>query len=163
MADVRAALSALPVEHLSTLLASGNVVCTFAGTAAELRPAVEATLRSSFGYDAWVVVVSAERLAQLLDRCPFPSDSADTHTYVTVAADPAALDELITAVAEADPSAQEERLGPEASAWTAPVGGTLDSPRSKIAGRARYRVALTDRNLRTMIKVRAALEHMPAD
>jgi uncharacterized protein (DUF1697 family) len=160
MAEVRRALSALPVENLATLLASGNVVCSFAGTAAELRAAVEATLRSSFGYDAWVVVLTAERLAELLQACPFPPDSADTHTYVTVASDPAALDELVDAVAEADPSAEQVRLGPEASAWTVPVGRTLESPRSKIASRARYRNALTDRNLRTMLKVTAALEKM---
>lgn len=158
MADVRSVVAALPVGEVKTLLASGNVVCTYDGPAATLKDLVEAALREAFGYDAWVVVLTAERLGELLDACPYPADSPTEHTYVTVASQPSVLDEVAAATAEADPAAQQTRLGPEASAWTAPVGGTLDSPRSKIAGKARYRAALTDRNLRTMIKVRAALE-----
>ena len=158
MADVRTVVAALPVGEVRTLLASGNVVCTFDGPPEALKGAVEGALREAFGYDAWVVVLTSERLGELLDACPYPADSATEHTYVTVASAPAVLDELVAAVAVVDPTAQQTRLGPEASAWTAPVGGTLDAPRSKVAGKARYRSALTDRNLRTMLKVRAALE-----
>ena len=161
MADVRSALGALPVTHLKTLLASGNVVCAYDGSPETLKASVEQVLRTTFGYDAWVVVLTAERLVELLDACPYPADSATTHTYVTVASQPALLDELTAAVAEADPTAAAVRLGPEASAWTAPVGGTLDTVRSTLAARVRYKAALTDRNLRTMLKVRAALEEMP--
>ena len=160
MADVRSVIAALPVGDVQTLLASGTVVCTFDGPAEALKGAVEAALREAFGYDAWVVVLSAERLGELLDACPYPPDSATEHTYVTVTSQPTVLDELVAAVAEIDPSSQETRLGPEASAWTAPVDGTLDAARSKVAAKARYRPALTDRNLRTMLKVRAALERL---
>lgn len=157
MADVRRELGALPLGQVSTLLASGNVVCTFDGTPAELKAGVERVLRDAFGYDARVVVLTAERLGELLDACPYPADSTQTHTYVTVTSDPAVLDELAEAVAAVDPDAQETRLGPEAVAWLAPVGGTLSSARSTLASKARYRSAITDRNLRTMNKVRAAL------
>ena len=161
MADVRAVVAQLPVRDVATLLASGNVICTFDGPPGDLKTAVEQALREAFGYEAWVVVLTAGRLSELLDACPYPPDSAERHTYVTVASDPSVLDELSEAVAAADPDAEHTRLGPEASAWTAPVGRTLDTPRSKIAAKARYRSALTDRNLRTMLKVRSALEALP--
>src|SRR5690606_3210668 len=103
-------------------------------------------------------VLTATRLGELLDGCPYPPDDPERHSYVTVTSDPHVLDELNEAVAAEDPSESMTRLGPEAAAWTAPVGGTLTTPRSKIAGRARYRQAVTDRNLRTMLKVRAAAE-----
>ena len=95
--------------------------------------------------------------------CPYPADSTRTHTYVTVTSDPAVLDELAAAVAAVDPDAQETRLGPEAVAWLAPAGGTLRSARSTLASKARYRSAITDRNLRTMNKVRAALAAQAGD
>jgi hypothetical protein len=47
-------------------------------------------------------------------------------------------------------------LGPEAMAWLAPAGGTLDSPFSKLSAKPKYKAATTTRNLRTMIKVRDA-------
>jgi hypothetical protein len=47
-------------------------------------------------------------------------------------------------------------LGPEALAWLAPAGGTLDSPFSKLSSKAKYKASTTTRNLRTMIKVRDA-------
>ena len=161
MADVRSVVAALPVEHVATLLASGNLICTFDGPPQALKEAVEGALREAFGYEAWVVVLTAERLGELLDACPYPPDSAERHTYVTVTSDASVLDELTEAVAEADPAAEHTRLGPEASAWTAPVGRTLETPRSRLAAKARYRSALTDRNLRTMLKVRSALEALP--
>lgn len=160
-AALRDMLADLPVGHVKTLLASGNVVCTYDGDAGQLKSIVEQALRKTFGYDAWVVVLTAERLAELLDACPFPPDAPGRHTYVTVTSDPTVLDELTGAVVEADPDEEAIRLGPEALAWTAPVGGTLATPRSKLAGKARFKSAITDRNLRTMNKVRAALDAIP--
>lgn len=161
-ADLRALLAELPLADVSTLLASGNVVCRYDGDAAALKELVEGALRERFRYDAWVVVLSAERLAELLDACPYPADSPTMHTYVTVTSDPAKLDELYAAVAGLAPSAPSVRLGPEATAWQAPVGKTLDGPQSKVGSAARFKPWITDRNLRTMLKIRAALEKLPA-
>lgn len=52
--------------------------------------------------------------------------------------------------------AQVTALGPEALAWLAPAGGTLDSPFSKLSAKPKYKAFTTSRNLRTMIKVRDA-------
>ncbi len=160
MAELRAVLEGPEITHVETLLASGNVVCRSALDAVALRAAVEATLSEAFGYQARVVVLDAERLSALLAACPFPSDSAELHTYVTVTSDPAVLDALDEEAGLVDPGCPSLRLGPEATAWTVTKGETLSSGRGKLATRARFASAVTDRNLRTMLKVAAALDRL---
>lgn len=162
-ADLRATLAELPLEDVRTLLASGNVVCRSRDAAAAVEERVEAALRERFGYDAWVVVLPAERLAELIDACPWPADLPDTQVYVTVTSSPERLDALDAEIAEAVPDAPRVRLGREAAAWQAPKGGTLQDPQAVVTSRPRWRRWVTDRNLRTMHKVRDALEALPAD
>ncbi len=152
MADLRAALQPLPLKNVRTILASGNVLADSDGSAAEFKSSIEAVLRDRFGYDAWVIVLTTRRVAELAAACPHPADDPATHAYVTLASDSTALDELHAAVGN-DPNARLVRLGPEAIAWTAPVGGTLESAMSKLTGSAKYRRTTTTRNLRTMLRM----------
>lgn len=177
MADLRAAVETLPVTRVATQLASGNLTCSSELTAPALKEAVETLLRSTFGYDAWVVIFDATRLRALVDACPFPADDPTTHTYITLFSDPAALTDLVEAIEQAVLIDQAATGGPEtpgssaagglgdfrvlgsdAAAWLAPRGGTLDSPLSKISGKPRFRNSSTTRNLRTLHKVLAVLE-----
>lgn len=155
MADLKRALEACPFKDVKTLLASGNVVLASELDPAAVKDVFEACLRDSFGYDAWVVVLTADRVAELVNACPYPADDKSTHTYLTLASDSAALDELFDAAAELG-GVEQTRLGPEATAWLAPAGGTLESPFSKLSAKPRYKASTTSRNLRTMIKVRDA-------
>jgi uncharacterized protein (DUF1697 family) len=155
MADLKTALEATGFDGVKTLLASGNVVLATERDPAAVKKDVEGCLRKSFGYDAWVVVLTAQRVSELVDACPYPDDDKSTHTYVTLASDTAKLDELDAAGAELE-GTEQKRLGPEALAWLAPAGGTLDSPFSKISSKAKYKATTTTRNLRTLIKVRDA-------
>ena len=99
-------------------------------------------------------------MSELVAACPYPEDDKATHTYITLSSDPAMLDELEAAGAALEGN-QQKRLGPEALAWLAPAGGTLDSPFSKISAKARFKAATTTRNLRTLIKVRDAAAGLP--
>jgi uncharacterized protein (DUF1697 family) len=155
MAVLKEALKSRPFSAVKTLLASGNVVLASGLDPAGVKAEFEACLRETFGYDAWVVVLTASRVAELVEACPYPPDDAGTHTYLTLASDPAVLTELYEAGSALD-GAELTLLGPEAMAWLAPVGGTLDSPFSKLSSKPRYKAATTTRNLRTMIKVRDA-------
>ena len=155
MADLKSALNSRPFSDVMTLLASGNVVLASELDPAGVKQEFEACLRESFGYDAWVVVLTAARVAALVEACPYPPDDASTHTYLTLASEEAVLSELFESGSGLD-GAQITRLGPEALAWLAPAGGTLDSPFSKLSSKAKYKAATTTRNLRTMIKVRDA-------
>jgi uncharacterized protein (DUF1697 family) len=155
MAELKEALKTRPFSGVKTLLASGNVVLASDGDSASVKAGFEDCLRGAFGYDAWVVVLTADRVAQLVAACPYPADDASTHTYLTLASDPQALAELFDAGTALD-GVQLTRLGPEALAWLAPAGGTLESPFSKLSSKPRYKASTTTRNLRTMIKVRDA-------
>jgi uncharacterized protein (DUF1697 family) len=156
MADLKTALQDYPFTKVKTLLASGNVVLQTELSAKDVKDQFEKCLRDAFAYDAWVVVLSADRVAELVEACPYPADDKSTHSYVTLASDTAMLDELFDAGQALD-GVEQVRLGPEASAWLAPAGGTLDSPFSKLSSKARYKANTTTRNLRTLIKVRDAV------
>ena len=155
MADLKNALKARPFSNVLTLLASGNVVLASELDPPGVKREFEACLRETFGYDAWVVVLTADRVAALVEACPYPADDASTHTYMTLASDEVALSELFESGSALD-GTEITRLGPEALAWLAPTGGTLDSPFSKVSSKAKYKAATTTRNLRTMVKVRDA-------
>ncbi|MHA7142716.1 DUF1697 domain-containing protein [Arthrobacter sp. CAL618] len=154
MADLRAAVETLNVSRVTTLLASGNVTCTTDLAADELKESVERLLRVTFGYDAWVVIIEAGRLRELVEACPFPADDPANHIYLTLCSDPTALADLVEASAGLEPGLTV--LGPEAAAWWAPRGGTLESPLSKLTAKPRFKNSTTTRNLRTLQKVLAA-------
>ncbi|WP_255768357.1 DUF1697 domain-containing protein [Pseudarthrobacter sulfonivorans] len=155
MAELKDALAAAGFEDVKTLLASGNVVLASGEKPAAVKQRFEKCLRDAFGYDAWVVVLTSQRVAELVAACPYPEDDKATHTYITLSSDTARLDELDAAGAALD-GTKQRRLGPEALAWLAPAGGTLDSPFSKISAKAKFKASTTTRNLRTLIKVRDA-------
>ncbi|MDI3211846.1 DUF1697 domain-containing protein [Arthrobacter sp. AL12] len=155
MADLKAALKSRPFSDAKTLLASGNVVLASELSPAGVKEEFEACLRDAFGYDAWVVVLAADRVGELVAACPFPADDPSTHTYLTLGSDPGVLAGLYDA-GRALEGAQVAVLGPEALAWLAPAGGTLDSPFSKLSSKPKYKASTTTRNLRTMVKVRDA-------
>ena len=155
MADLTTALKSRPFSDVKTLLASGNVVLTSELSPAGVKREFEACLRETFGYDAWVVVLAADRVGELVAACPFPAEDASTHTYLTLGSDAKVLAGLYDAGRTLE-GAQVAVLGPEALAWLAPAGGTLDSPFSKLSSKPKYKASTTTRNLRTMIKVRDA-------
>lgn len=161
MADLRDALKNRGFPDAKTLLASGNVVLSSTLDAAAVKQECEQCLRAAFGYEAWVVVLDAARVAQLVEACPYPEDDKSTHTYITLSSDTSVLDELEAAGSSLEKHDQQ-RLGPEALAWLAPVGGTLDSPFSKISAKAKFKAATTTRNLRTLHKIRDAAAALAA-
>lgn len=161
MADLRDALKNCGFTDAKTLLASGNVVLSSSLDAAAVKRGCEKCLRAAFGYEAWVVVLEAARVGRLVEACPYPEDDKSTHAYITLSSDTAVLDELEVAGSALE-GQDQQRLAPEALAWLAPVGGTLDSPFSKVSAKPKFKAATTTRNLRTLIKVRDAAAALDA-
>src|SRR5512141_1085186 len=125
MAELKEALKSRQFSAVKTLLASGNVVLSSELAPAGVKKEFEACLREAFGYDAWVVVLAADRVGELVAACPYPADDKATHTYLTLGSDPDVLAGLYEAGSAMD-GAELAMLGPEALAWLAPAGGTLD-------------------------------------
>ncbi|GAB3284404.1 DUF1697 domain-containing protein [Sinomonas notoginsengisoli] len=159
MADLRTALAALPVTGVKTLLASGNAVLSTDADREELKDLVEDALRTAFGYDAWVVLLSKDEVGSLVSSCPYPPDDPAVHTYITLTSDPTALDSLLDsarALAGDPRDGDYTRLSPRALAWQCPRGATLDAPLSKASAKPAFKASTTTRNLRTLLKVQAA-------
>lgn len=135
--DLLQTLGTLPLTGIKTYLASGNVTCHSPLDPGALREQVQAVLRRGFGYEAWVVVLTLDRLAELVRQVPYPADNPQVHSYVTFGSDPVLLAELAGAAAQA--GAEQTLLGPEAVAWPQPKGATLDSAMAKLGSKARFR------------------------
>ncbi len=158
-ADLRQTLQALPVAGVKTLLASGNVVCSSDLRPEELKSEVEKALRGRFGYEAWVVILDADAVRGIVAECPYPADDPTTHTYITLFSEPAILAELVEFAASV--GEEVSVIGAEAAAWKSPKGETLESPLNAFTNKARFKSATTTRNIRTILKVDAALEQLP--
>ncbi|MET4059751.1 uncharacterized protein (DUF1697 family) [Arthrobacter sp. UYP6] len=147
-ADLRRTLAGLPVSAVKTYLATGNVTLSAGAQSADLKAMVEQALREEFGYEAWVVVLTLERLRELVAAVPYPADDPGMHAYVTFGSDPQLLRELSEAGSAA--GAEQILLGEEAVAWPCPKGQTPDSALFKLGSKSVYRATTTTRNLRTL-------------
>jgi uncharacterized protein (DUF1697 family) len=152
MADVAAALTDAGFKNVRTILASGNVVLDGGATAAKVRAKAEATLRDTFGYEAWVLVYELETVRAVAEAYPFEAEVDGHHSYVTFVSDPEILDELADLAGEAGPEEKIER-GDGVLYWQVPRTATLDSTIGKTMGKKRYKSSTTTRNLRTLAKV----------
>ncbi|PRY09087.1 DUF1697 domain-containing protein [Kineococcus rhizosphaerae] len=139
-----------------TVLASGNV--TFAsedGTSRDdVKARTEQALRAGFGYDAWVVVLTPDRLAEIVAQYPFARDDEQWHPYVVFASDPGRLAELFARHEAND--AESVELAGDVAYWRCPKGSSTDTPFAKLSAAARWKPVVTTRNLRTVDKLLAA-------
>ena len=86
----------LGFENVRTVLASGNVVFETRRTGrAKLKSDIEAALRETFGYDAWIVLLDTDTVARIVEAYPF-EEREGYQPYVLMASDPASLDDLMT-------------------------------------------------------------------
>ncbi|OJZ68938.1 pyridoxamine 5-phosphate oxidase [Mycobacterium paraffinicum] len=152
MAEVAAALTDAGFANVRTILASGNVLLESSARGPSVRKKAEATLRDSFGYDAWVLVYDLEAVRAVVDAYPFEPEVEGYQSYVTFVADPAVLDELARLGDKAGPDEKIAR-GDGVIYWQVPKGATLDSTIGKTMGKPRYKSSTTTRNLRTLAKV----------
>ena len=136
-----------------TVLASGNVVFTAADPVepAALRSSVEQALRERFGYDAWIVLVRHDALADLVAGFPFAS-TADRHDYVVFASEPTALDDLLAGL-DLDPSVEQVARGDGVVYWSCPKGSSTSTAFAKRAAAARFKRTTTARNTNTLRKL----------
>ncbi len=150
MAEVADALGDAGFTEVRTVLATGNVLLDATGSAAAVRKRTEATLRETFGYDAWVLVYPLATVRAIADGYPFEPEVEGHHSYVTFVSDPDVLDELAALEAQ---SQEKIARGDGVLYWQVPKQSTLDSTIGKTMGKKRYKSSTTTRNLRTLAKV----------
>lgn len=144
----------LGFTEVTTVLASGNVRFDAGSTdAATLKTTIEKALGERFGYDAWIVLVSRADLAVVVDAFPFDAERDGWHPYVLFGSDDAVLDELVGLGSDLDAFDDVIEQGEHVIYWHNRREAGVDSPFSKIAGKAKYRSTTTNRNLRTLRKL----------
>src|SRR5271165_5952996 len=143
MAEVATALEQAGFANVRTILATGNVLLDSRGSAASVRSKAEATLRDTFGYDAWVLAYNLPTVQAIVDNYPFEPEMPDHHAYVTLVWNAAVL--------AGDPGPGERiARGDGVIYWQVPRSQTLNSTIGKTMGKKRYKSATTTRNLRTL-------------
>jgi uncharacterized protein (DUF1697 family) len=151
-AELAAMARDLGLAEVRTVLASGNLLFSSDDDPAALRAAIEDGLRARFGYDARIVLTTADHVAAVVDAFPFP-EREGRHAYVLFGSDPDVLDELLAAAAELPPADEQVAAGDRVVYWDCPKGSTLDTPFAKLVARSRGRATTTNRNLRTLRKL----------
>lgn len=150
MADLAETVRGLGYDDVRTVLASGNVLLTTTEDADTAKSRLEAALRERFGYEAWVHVLTRDRVREIVEGYPF-ARSDDRHAYVVVVLKPELLDAL--AAVELDPAVEQSARGDGVLYWSTPKGQTLDSPMGKAQGSGKHKPWLTTRNLNTLEKL----------
>jgi uncharacterized protein (DUF1697 family) len=155
MADLADTVGALGHTGVRTVLASGNVVFDSDRTdATAIKADLEAALSRTFGYEAWVVLLTLDQLATAVAAYPF-ADRDGWHSYILFGSDRAMLDEMIAGAPPLDPADERVQTGPGVIYWQVRRDVGIRSPFSTITAKSRYKAATTNRNLRTLRKILA--------
>ena len=157
MTDLQDVFRALGCTDVRTVLASGNVLFTSGETdAAALKADIERALSDTFGYQAWIVLLGVATLDTVVRAFPFDAERDGWHPYVVFGSNQSPLDELIDAAGEPDPETEQVLPGVGVLYWQVRRSIGINSPFSKLSGKARYRSTTTTRNLRTLNKLIAS-------
>ncbi|HEX7834450.1 MAG TPA: DUF1697 domain-containing protein [Pseudolysinimonas sp.] len=150
MADLAEVVRGLGYDEVKTVLASGNVLFTTPDAAAASKDKLETALRTRFGYEAWVHVLTVDAVKKIIDAFPYER-SADRHAYVAFILKPEVRDELLAV--RLDPKVEQAEAGGGVVYWSVPKGATIESAMGKAQSAARYKPWLTTRNLNTLEKL----------
>jgi uncharacterized protein (DUF1697 family) len=156
MADLKACIEKLGHSNVKTVLASGNVMFDSTDTdITRLTTDLEHALTDRFGYGARALVMSTDRIADILEAYPF-ADRDDWHSYVVFYSDPNQVDVVAAVAGDLDHDQEQIAAGDSVLYWQVRKGDTLDSVIGKRTG-ARPKSAtswfVTSRNLNTLRKL----------
>jgi uncharacterized protein (DUF1697 family) len=150
MADLAEVVRGLGYTEVKTVLASGNVLFTTPDAASTANRTLEAALRTRFGYEAWVHVLTVDAVRKIVAAYPFPRE-VDRHAYVVFVEKAEVRSELLAVTL--DPAVEQAEAGAGVIYWSVPKGSTLDSAMGKAQSKASHKPWLTTRNLNTLEKL----------
>jgi uncharacterized protein (DUF1697 family) len=155
MAALADTVSALGHTGVSTVLASGNLIFdSDQPDAAAIKFDLESALSAAFDYEAWVVLLSRDRLVAAVAAYPF-EERDGWHSYVLFGSADTVLGELAAAAPTLDPANERVQPGTGMLYWQVRRDVGITSPFSTLSAKARYKSSTTNRNLRTLNKILA--------
>jgi uncharacterized protein (DUF1697 family) len=154
--DLKAVFEGLGFDAVRTVLASGNVRFgsdTPVNARDELKTRIEKALRDRFGYDAWILLVTADEMAAAIEAFPFDAEDAARQPYVVFCRDDEVRDEIAAGMASLDAETDPAAIGEGVVYWSPAKGSSTDTPFAKLLAKPRYKSSTTTRNLRTLLKI----------
>jgi uncharacterized protein (DUF1697 family) len=85
MADLKKLLESISLQKVKTYIQSGNVLFESEEGAEQLSKKIEGELNNTFGFPVPVVLRTAEEFQQMIENCPYSSDSLSEGESVQVA------------------------------------------------------------------------------
>lgn len=149
MPELRTVLEGIGARDVTTWLATGNVRLTFDGTVEELVAASEKAIGEAFNYNAYVLVRSADELANIVATWPYSADDT-AHRYV-VFGGVEAWDEVSSVLA--DDGVEAASVSGKELLWRCPKGSSTATPVAKVLAKKKYKAVTTTRNLNTIEKM----------
>ena len=161
MPDLKAAFEATGFEDVLTYINSGNVIFSADGEETELAVRCEALIKSGFGFDISVALISAEALANALGNSPswWDNDSESKHNAIFVIP-PANPIEIAEQVGEIKSEYEKVFICGRVIFWSAPIATFSKTRWSKVSSTSAYQ-NITVRNANTVKKL-AAMTKQPA-
>jgi len=152
MADVCQVFRDNGMDHVSSVLASGNIVFSSDNPVDKLKIVLEAAMSKCFSYEAFLFIKSEEEITLFRRNIPFDI-RPDYHIYAFVGLpgiEQVLLHEFDNSTKAADEKAQ---VIDGVFYWQVPKGNTLDSTFGKILGKKNLKDKFTSRNVNTFEKI----------
>lgn len=152
MQDVCAVFKEAGMQHVTSVLASGNILFLSDRKKPELKKLLEAAMSQAFGYDAHLFILQAEDCKRIIHSSPF-NKNTEMHLYVFLGI-PAVEHTLMEAFEKAIPYDNEKAaIRNGYFYWQINKGDTLGSAFSKVLGNKTMKSMFTSRNMQTLEKI----------
>lgn len=152
MAEVCHLFTKLGLDHVTSVLASGNILFSSNRDLNELRNLIENQLSDHFQYDAHVFLKSKLELESIVKNVPFQKQT-DCHTYVFIA-DEKETQEIFFEYEKCEHQTNESGSVINTTFyWQLLKKQTLNSEFGKILGKKKFKDKFTSRNINTVEKI----------
>lgn len=157
MEEVCAVFQKVGMEHVTSVLASGNILFTSDRNENELKPLLEKAMSDQFTYESFLFIKRKEEIQTIFNNNPFEI-KPDYHIYVFVGTD--GIDCVLKDEFENINKAKGESalVIQNNFYWNLPKGKTVGSEFGKILSKKRLKASFTSRNLNTFQKILKKLE-----
>ena len=157
MAEVCQVFQEAGMSHVSSVLASGNIVFSSKRDVVDLKLLLEEAMSRHFSYEAFLFVKSQEETMLFWDSIPFEKHP-DFHVYTFVGL-PEIADLLMHEFDKANKIAGEKaQIINHIFYWRVPKGNTLDATFGKVLGKKALKDKFTSRNVNTFEKILKKME-----
>lgn len=151
-AELKKCFEKMGFGDVKVILQSGNVKFTSVlKSAAQVRSTIEAGLTKQFSYPAKAVVVTMDRLSQVIAEYPFDASQKDEQHYVVFFNED--LGSELTGETKLNRAVEQVQAAKMIVYWRVQKGMTLKSDFGKLLSKAKYKDHHTVRNLNTLHKI----------